>query len=109
MIVPLTPDIMAEFYPEIAYSVRGYAEIDDAILGICGVYYADNTQVAFARFSDRLKRKKRSLLRLAYTTINLCGPLTFAVCDNEIPKADNFLKHMGFQPYRGDVWVRLQH
>lgn len=106
MIVPLKPDMVGQCQ----HTVTGYAEVDgDRVLGVCGVYYADGVQVAFGRFSDEIKRRKRLLLRLAYTTINLFGRLTFAVCDNEIDKADSFLSHMGFVPYRGDIWVRLQH
>lgn len=106
MIVPLTPEMVGEC----RYSVRGYAEVEgDRVLGVCGVYHADGVQVAFGRFSDELKRRKRLLLRLAYTTINLFGRLTFAVCDNGIDRADSFLEHMGFVPYRGDIWVRSQH
>ena len=106
MIVPLTREIMDSYDDPFEITVRGYASVkDDRILGVMGLYYSNGHQFAFARISDELKEDKRELLKLTRKVISVCARTVFAVCDNEIPKADNFLRHWGFSQLDGDLWL----
>lgn len=109
VIEPLTRDHMAEWYPDLKYSVRGFAAVENGkVLGLCGVYYPNTNQVVFAKFTDEIKQRKRVLLKLLKTGMQLLGPLSFVVCD-PVPGAETLLRHFGFHKYKGDVWAQQLH
>jgi len=104
MIVPLTREHMDQMgYESLSYSVRGYADVEDGrVLGLCGYYYCGR-QIAFAKFSDELKRQKFRLMRLVYKSIRMANGILIAKCD---PGGENLLRHLGF--IEGDnTWVRM--
>lgn len=83
-------------------AVRG-----DQVLGIGGVCRTEAGYLVFASLTDELRRDKRALVRGARAVLELarrCRAPLFATCDETIPGAANFLKHIGFAPGIGNLW-----
>jgi hypothetical protein len=83
-------------------AVRG-----EEVLGIAGVCRTESGYLVFASLTDELRRDRRALVRGMRAVMALAkrcrGPL-LATCDEKIPKAAEFLRHIGFVPDATGLW-----
>lgn len=83
----------------------------DRVLGIAGVYPDGNRQVVFSTISEELKQHPKIVIkaaRMVMKWIKESKMPTHALCDEEIPKAEEFLMHWGFRRIHKGVfsWQR---
>lgn len=107
-IVPATAE-MVRAYCQVSGSARALAVVDgERVLGVVGLCAMGNGQIMFTHISEELKKTPRVIVRAWRAIKAMTGRLpTFAECDRTIPKAADFLIHLGFVPYNDKLW-RLQ-
>ena len=111
-IVPLTREHLEQMkgdYEIPPQSVRGNAVINDEgiAIGCAGGYHVGGHVLAFLHATDELRESKYMLVRLAVSLRKLPHSTVFAICDESIPKAKEFLEHFGFVD-RGDGSMMLE-
>jgi hypothetical protein len=106
-IVPATKEHINALYDEPpGLTVRAIAAVDgEKVLGVAGTYYGNGQKVAFANLTEELRKKPRALVAGARIMAKMMGKGTIARCDANIDKADSFLRHLGFKPLDGDIWL----
>ena len=91
-------------------AVRAIAAVEgDKVLGVAGISYKKNCQVVFSNLSDDLKKRPKEMIKAWKILMEMIEERklpTYAICDFTIPKAANFLLHLGFEPYNGTTWIR---
>jgi len=111
-IVMATPEIFDKFYgkqPE--QTVRAVAAVrGDKVLGVAGVYIAATRYVVFSDMTDELRRDRRAIVRGIREVLKLLSSTRLPVnagADPSIPKADAFLKRIGFTHVGGGLYEWL--
>lgn len=105
-IEPATREQLLQLYTEIPKTVRAFAAVDgDKVLGVAGVYQENGVQVCFAKLTDELRANKRMVVLGMRKVLGLFGSMVFAICDQNEPKAPGLLRHVGFQPIKGEVYI----
>lgn len=98
-----TADV-ARFFPDkLPYRLQAYiAKAGDEVLGLGGLYYLNDTRVAFLTLTDAGKKHPVTLCRwvkIWLHRLQKSGIRTVnAVADPSIPSAVRFLTHFGFKP-----------
>jgi len=109
IIIPATKEQIKEFCT-VDKSVQAIAAVENGkVYGIAGVYICGNSQTVFTSLTEELKTRPRELIKawaVLFAIINSRKLPTFAECDFAIPKAEKFLLHFGFLPYKNNIWRR---
>ena len=105
-IIPATPAHIAALYGHtLGRTVRALAVVDgERVLGVGGIYHDDGRTVIFSKKTDDLRRQKRILILASRQIMGWLREEAFALCDTSIPKARDFLEHMGFEQVQGEVY-----
>lgn len=89
-----------------AVSTRSWTVLNDEGIpvGIGGYYVSNGKKVIFSVISDELRKKPKSLLKIAREILGKNTGILFAICDYSIEAAPRFLEHLGFEYIGGDAW-----
>ena len=109
-IIPATSELLLRYYgkqpPKTSYSF--VAVKDNRVIGVSGVYITKSRLIVFASISDELKDDKRTIVKGIAKVMKLAKekhlPI-YAICDESIEKAVNFIKHVGFVHEYEGVYV----
>jgi len=92
-----------------AKTVRAVAiKEGDEVLGIACLFVDETRQGVLAEFTDRARADKRAMVRLYRMMVELAKRAklpTYAQARPDIPKAKEFLEHIGFKHFFGDNYV----
>ena len=110
-IVPANRQHIESLYKELpGPSLRAVAVLDgDRVIGVGGTFLLAGVRIVFANMTDELRHQhKRSLVKAYRAVKEMFGEKVFAQCDHRIPKAAEFLTHLGFEKVNEDfyVWTR---
>lgn len=108
-LVPATPEILYKFYgKQPDRTVRAIAGVEgEEVLGIGGYYLTKESAVVFSEIRPEGMKKKLSIVKATKKVLEMAkktGLPIYAVPDENIGTACNFLKRLGFvEGYKG-VW-----
>ena len=106
---PATKKDIEEFYPGVTNTFRAIvAELDGRILGVGGVFYAQNNIVAFSSFKPEMDEFPITKIKGFLKGKEFIKGLScMAEADEKIPLAPKLLERLGFKQVQGRVyqWV----
>ena len=105
-IVPATPE-MVEKFCKCNKTVRAVAVVDgEKVLGLAGIHLQYEAQLIFSWIGEELKKKPRMIFKTWKVLLKMinCRIPVVAQCDHRIPRAAEFLAHLGFVPVGDDIW-----
>jgi len=86
-------------------TIKALAAIEDGnVIAVGGTYTSANGKVAFMKIESEMKKYPVLLFKTVKRFIAECKSV-YAFCDTSIDGADRFLKHLGFERIKGDVWL----
>lgn len=109
MIVPATVEHFKSSYGDLpVFSMRAYSVINHNgdVIGIGGIYNSYGNWVAFVKIEEELLKDKRKIIQLKKKVMPLIrGRKVYAVRDEDLETSEGVLKHFGFQPVEGNLWL----
>jgi hypothetical protein len=109
---PATAEDIEAFGPPFGYRVQAIAcKIDDRTIGVGGIGFLDNGDVAlWARLTDEIRKHPVQLHKTALAFIDEHVrkrgiPLLSATADPSIPAAPRWLERLGFKPVGNRMYV----
>lgn len=108
-------DALAYYGMPAPFSFRGYvAELSGELVGIGGVYYQNNTPIAFSEMRPTMRPHKKAIAkgcRMLEQFFDKIGGSVYAVACPTEPTAPRLLAKLGFRPTglfgpRGETLVR---
>lgn len=102
-------DVANYYQGPVAHTVKALVmEKDEKVLAIGGVAYINHMTLAFMEMLPGAERFKLSLMKASHRgLIELfrgIKPL-LALCDERLPTAENYLRHLGFEPLNADYYI----
>lgn len=102
-------DVERYYQGPVAQTIKAVVmTVDDEVLAIGGVAYINKMALAFMEMLPGAEKYKLSLIKASrhgmrefFTGIR---PL-LALCDDRLPTADNYLKHLGFVPLTDEYYI----
>ena len=107
-IVPATKEHINALYDEPpGLTLKAYAALDgDKVIGVAGVYWYAGNKVGFANFTEEIRKKPRVIVRGLRIMKEMLEGELMVICDPAVDKAENFLKHIGFEHTKNHTWVK---
>lgn len=92
-------------------SMKTVVAIDGGVpVGVAGIMIEQGKHVLFSDFSDQLREHpsfKRTIINGFNRLLNLFPDTkVFAHANPKVEGSCDLLSHLGFEHYRGDVWIR---
>lgn len=106
-IVPATAEHLCALYGEVpGPTVRAFVAIEhDVPKGVGGTYLDGDGAESVCFFKVRDDISRRAVARLGRRIVESFRGRVWAVRDAQLDHSDTFLRHFGFTPVKGDLWL----